>query len=266
MTDHFAGVPCLERMGSTMTEVTLERDGNIALLTLRAPGRRNALTTPMVQELLAACDEIDADSGIGAVVVMGEGESFCSGAHRAVLDDAGRDPATDSNYQAISLAYRAFVRVGELAPPTIAAVRGHAVGAGVNLMLATDLRVVAETARILPGFHRIGIHPGGGHFMLLGRLAGREAAAALSVFGEQIDGRRAAQLGLAWEALPEAEVEPRALALARQAAHDPALARVAIRTLRLELGPPMASWPQALEAERASQMWSLRRKAERTGN
>jgi enoyl-CoA hydratase len=245
-----------------MTDITLERSDHVALVTLRAPQRRNAFTVPMVQELLAACDEIDGDLSIGATVFQAEGESFCAGAHRALLEEAGRDPATPENYEALGMAYRGFVRVGELQAPTIAAVRGHAVGAGVNLMLATDLRIVASNMQVITGFSRIGIHPGGGHFVLLNRLAGREAAAGLSVFGIPIDGRRAVELGLAWEALPEAEVEPRALDIARQIAHDPALARATARSFRLELGPPSVSWPAALEVERGPQMWSLRRRAQ----
>jgi enoyl-CoA hydratase len=152
--------------------------------------------------------------------------------------------------------------VGNLLPPSIAAVRGHAVGAGVNLVLATDLRIVAETARIASGFQRIRIHPGGGHYSLLSRLAGREATAAISLFGEEIDGRRAAEMGLAWEALPETAVESRALELAHGPAADPELARATVRSFRLELGPPTIPWAAALEVERAIQMWSLRRKAQ----
>jgi enoyl-CoA hydratase len=129
-------------------------------------------------------------------------------------------------------------------------------------MLATDLRVVATSARIISGFARIGLHPGGGHFALLGRLAGREAAAGLSVFAQAIDGQRAVALGLAWECLPEAEVEPRAMHIAREVASDPALARATVQSFRLELGPPAVPWPVALEAERGSQMWSLKRRAE----
>ena len=246
-------------------EITLERVDHVALLTLRAPRRRNAFTPDMVRALLAACNEIDADETIGAVVVQAEGESFCSGAHRAVLEEAGRDPAEPGNYETLGLTYQGFVRVGELLPPTIAAVRGHAVGAGVNLMLATDLRIVAESAQIISGFARIGIHPGGGHFSLINRLAGREAAASLGVFGIPIDGCRAVQLGLAWEAVPEAEVEPLALRIAQQVAQDPALARATVRTFRTELGPPGLSWAAALEVERGPQMWSLRRRDARQG-
>jgi enoyl-CoA hydratase len=143
----------------------------------------------------------------------------------------------------------------------IAAIRGHAVGAGVNLALSTDLRIVAHTARLLSGFLQIGLHPGGGHLALLGRLAGRETAAAMAIFGQGIDGQRAVDLGLAWESLPEPDVEPRALALAELAGQDPALARAMAHSLRVTLGPPPVAWPVALEAERGQQMWSLRRRA-----
>ena len=243
-----------------MSEVLLEREGNVAVITLAAPERRNAFRPEMVRRLLDICDEVDGDSGVGAVVVRAQGESFCAGADRAVLAEAGNDPAEAGRYRDLGLTYRAFVRVGELEAPTIAAVRGHAVGAGVNLMMATDLRVVAETARIITGFARIGLHPGGGHFVLMGRSAGREATAAMSVFGQEISGRRAFELGLAWEALPAEEVEARAIEIASTVAGDPELARATVRSFRLELGPPAATWAVALEAEKAPQMWSLRRR------
>lgn len=246
-----------------MAEVELDVQDGVAAITLNAPERRNAFVPSMVEELLAICDAIDADESVGAVVVKANGESFCAGAHRGVLAQAGSDPTAPQHFKDLGVTYQAFVRVGELRPPTIAAVRGHAVGAGLNLVLATDVRVIGERARLIAGFLGIGLHPGGGHFLLLSRLAGREAAAAISVFGQEIDGRRAAELGLAWEALPEAEVEPRAFALARQAAKDPELARLAVRSLRMEAGPPALTWPAALEAERGIQMWSLRRRVER---
>lgn len=246
-------------------EVRLEVAEGVATITLNAPERRNAFVPSMVEELLAICEEVDGDESVGAVIVGAVGESFCSGAHRAVLAEAGRDPMAARSYRELGLTYQAFVRVGELQAPVIAAVRGHAVGAGVNLMLAADMRIVAESARIITGFARIGIHPGGGHFMLLGRLAGREAAAAMSLFGEEIDGRRAVELGLAWRAVPEPEVEPLALQTARLAASDPELSRAAVRSFRMELGPPSLPWTAALETERAVQMWSLRRRSDRGG-
>jgi enoyl-CoA hydratase len=242
-------------------EIKLERRGDgVALLTLNAPDRRNALTVEMANALIDACEQIDADPAVGAVVVRGEGGFFCAGGDRDTLDGAGDDPAAPDTYSGMGAIYRSFARVGELAPPTIAAVRGGAVGAGLNLMMATDLRIVAIDARVISGFIPIGLHPGGGHAALLGRTGAREATAALMLFGERIDGARAAELGLAWAAVEDAQVDDTAIALAARAGADPELARQTARSLRTELGPPALPWPAALELERSSQMWSMRRK------
>jgi enoyl-CoA hydratase len=243
-----------------MPEILVEHDGPVAVLTLDAPDRRNALTAAMARELQEACERIDADPAIGAVVVRGSGGAFCAGAHRDLLATAAQDPTEDARLKDLQSVYGSFARVGQLQPPTVAAIQGVAVGAGVNLAFATDLRVMAEDARLVAGFLRIGLHPGGGHFTLVGRTAGREAAAALALFGEELDGRRAQQLGAAWAAVPGAEVDETALRLAHQAGRDPELARAAVRSLRLELGPPGVPWPVALEAETATQLWSLRRR------
>jgi enoyl-CoA hydratase len=243
-----------------MSEVSVTIDGGVAVISLCAPERRNALTPAMAADLVAACEEVDADPSVGAVVVRGEGGYFCAGAHRDTLWGAGSDPLSEPHHSDLSIVYRSFVRVGELEAPVIAAVRGAAVGAGVNLAFAADLRVVATDARLLPGFLRISLHPGGGYFVLSGRAAGREATAAMGLFGEEVSGRRAAELGFAWEALPDDQVETRALELAGRAAADPELSRRAARSFRSELGPPSAAWPMALDAERAAQMWSLRRR------
>ena len=202
--------------------IDLEITEGVAFITLNAPATRNALNNELADQVVAACDEADRDLSVGAVVIKGAGGTFCSGAERGSLDEVGRDPAEERRYAALGGIYRAFTRVGQLEVPTIAAVRGAAVGAGINLMLATDLRIVAEDARLISGFLRIGLHPGGGHFGLLAGRAGAEAAAAAGIFGEEISGLRAVQLGLAWEALPAEQVEQRAAELARQARPRPA--------------------------------------------
>jgi enoyl-CoA hydratase len=242
------------------SEISVEHRDGVATVTLDAADRRNALTHSMAQELVDACDAIDADASVGAVVVQGAGGFFCAGGDRKTLADAGKDPASPEAFTGLGTVYRSFARVGELEPPTIAAVRGGAVGAGVNLAFATDLRVVSREAKIISGFLPIGLHPGGGHGVLLGRTGQREAAAAMALFGEGIDGARAAELGLAWQALDDNEVEGAAAAMAARAAKDPELARRTARSMRAEWGPPGLPWPAALELERASQMWSMRRK------
>lgn len=238
-----------------------EVDGGVATLTLDWPERRNALNPEMAQSLMDACDAIDADSSVGAAVVRGAGGTFCSGADRGSLDSMGLDPAHPDQFARTGSVYGAFVRVGALGVPTIAAAQGAAVGAGVNLLMATDLRIVAEDTRIIAGFLKIGLHPGGGHFVLTGRTGGREAAAAMALFGEEVSGRRAAELGMAWEALPAADVDGRAAQLAAVAARDPELARATVRSFRTELGPPGLGWDAAVAFERGTQMWSMRRKA-----
>lgn len=236
------------------------RDG-VAILEVDAPEVRNALSVDMARQMVARCDEIDADAAIGAAVLYGAGGTFCSGAERGFLAAVGRAPLTEENYAQLSEIYRAFTRFGELAVPTVAAVCGAAVGAGLNLMLAADLRIVADDARLLSGFLRIGLHPGGGHLGLLGQRAGREAAAAAGLFGQEISAARAVELGLAWEARPSAGVEARAIEIAASAARDPALSRLALASLRAELGPPVLPWPAAVAVERGPQLWSMGRRS-----
>lgn len=242
-----------------MSEVHLEIDGQVATITVDSPEVRNGLTPEMGHRLADICAEIDGRDDLGAAVVTGAGGTFCSGADRRRWD-VDADQSSDAVYKQMGAVYQAFMRVGALRVPTVAAVRGAAVGAGMNLMMATDLRVVAEDARLLSGFLKIGLHPGGGFFTLLGRLAGREATAAMALFHQEIDGRDAVRLGLAWEALPADEVVGRATELARAAARDPELARQAVRSLRQELSPPGMAWEAAMEFERATQMWSQRRR------
>src|SRR6185503_11952368 len=117
--------------------IDLEITDGVAFITLNAPATRNALNNELAGQFVAACDEADRDQQVGAAV------TFCSGAERGHLDEVGRDPAEENRYAALGGIYRAFTRVGQLEMPTIAAVRGAAVGAGINLMLATDLRIVA---------------------------------------------------------------------------------------------------------------------------
>ena len=106
----------------------------------------------------------------------------------------------------------------------------------------------------------LGIHPGGGHFTLLQRAGGRETAAAMGLFGEEVDGDRAVALGLAWAAHDDEAVLESALALAGRVAHDPPLARRAVASFRRETAPGGLPWDVAVELERSPQMWSLRRR------
>jgi enoyl-CoA hydratase len=215
----------------------------------------------MARELVAVLEAADADRQVGAIVIGG-GPNFCAGAHRDTLARVGEDPAGDDEFRTIDDIYEAFLRVTRTACPTVAAVRGAAVGAGLNLALAADVRIVSTTARLLSGFGPIGIHPGGGHFALLGRRGGYETAAAAGLFGCELSGSEAVHRGLAWQAVDDDSVESSALELARGVARDPELARRMTATFRLE--PAGLSWAAAAQLERGPQMWSMRRRAARS--
>src|SRR4051794_26125533 len=128
-------------------EVLLEVDGGVAVVTLNAPDRRNALTPEMARELIATFDEVDARPEVGALVVKAIGRSFCAGGDIATLTAAGKDPAESGAFEGMSAIYESFSRLGRVKVPTVAAVRGSAVGAGMNMLLAADLRIVARDAR-----------------------------------------------------------------------------------------------------------------------
>jgi len=246
--------------------LTLELGDGLAVMTLRAPERRNALNLEMAAAMIEACETIDADPTVGAVIVTGEGGYFCAGGDRGVLAKAGEDPAAPDTYSGMSTIYNAFARVGRLEPPTLAAIRGGALGAGLNLALATDVRVVADDAVLLSGFLPIGLHPGGGHSLLLSRAGSRETANALALFGQRLTGVEAVERGLAWKAVPSEQVDGCARELASVPAADPELARRTAASMRRITGPPLIPWEAALDLERAGQMWSMRRKALRAGD
>ncbi len=242
-----------------MGKIGFEKKDGVAILTIDSPEVKNGLTPDMGRELVGFCDEIDADMSIGAAVVQGAAGTFCSGADRRRWTP-GSDQAEDKTYKESGAVYRAFTRVGKLTVPTIAAVRGAAVGAGMNLALATDIRVVAKNARLISGFLKIGLHPGGGYFTISARTAGREGTAAMGLFQEEVNGERAVEMGLAWKAVDDSEVEALAFELASRPAKDPELSREATRSFRAEAETGGMGWDAGLQFERGIQMWSQRRR------
>lgn len=246
-----------------MGTVTLEREGNVAVITVSNPGVKNALTIDMARELGQACRDIEADQTFGCAIVRGDAGAFCSGADTRSWSDTYGDTLSDRAYEETDLMYGSFVQLGSLPVPTIAAVRGAAVGAGLNLAMAADLRVVSSSARLIAGFMAAGIHPGGGFFTLARRLGGRETSGALGLFGQEISGQRAYDLGFAGVCVPDGDVEQRALDIATSVASDPLLARRVKRTFEIETGSQPLPWPAALEAERGVQLWTQRRRLDR---
>lgn len=245
-----------------MVSVTLELEGGVATLTFDNPARKNAITQEMAEQAVEHCATIGDDQSVGAVIVQGAGDYFCSGADTRNLAAASRNPTSPEAVETTSRVYRVFEAVADLPVPSVSVVVGGVVGAGMNLAMATDVMLTTTDAVFDSGFLARRIHPGGGHIGLLGRSVGRPTAAAMIALGQALSGQRMYELGWALRCAPREDLALIARQLVEQAAGDPALARRIKASLRLELGPPAISVSQAVELERGAQMWSLGRKGE----
>jgi enoyl-CoA hydratase len=221
----------------------------VATLTLNNPDERNTLTAAMVDEIVAAMQKIEEDEAVGAVVVTGTPPAFCAGANLGNLSTA-----EGSGLRGI---YEGFLCVARSSLPTIAAVNGAAVGAGMNMALGCDVRIAARSARFDTRFLQLGIHPGGGHTWMLRRIAGPQVAAAAVLFGEVMNGDEAQRVGLVYRAVDDNELLDAAHAMAARAATVPReLARVTKQTLVAMAG--VAEHDAAVERELDPQLWSTR--------
>jgi len=190
--------------------VLVHVDHHVAVITINDPDRRNAVTAEISAALRAAVDAAEANQDVHAVVVTGAGKAFCAGANLTALGEATED--------GLRVIYDGFLAVAHCALPTIAAVNGPAVGAGLNLALAADVRIAGPKALFDPRFQKLGIHPGGGATWMLQRAVGPQVARAALLFGMSFDAETAVRHGLA---LKVAE-DP--VAAARELAAGPAAA------------------------------------------
>jgi enoyl-CoA hydratase len=237
-----------------VAKVELEaRDDGVRLVTLTDPDRRNAMGDEMGAELLDAAREVAGDGDARALVVTGAGSAFCAGADLpAMFGDADRPVADTHAY--LQGYYRAFLALRELAIPTVAAVNGPAVGAGLNLALACGVRIAGREATFGATFARIGLHPGGGCTHFLVEAIGPSRALRTLLLGDTLDAEQAVAWGLAEG--PEDDPLGAALDLAgRFGQVEPALARHIVRAVRLAASThdldavlEYESWAQAASA------------------
>ncbi len=191
-----------------MDRVLLEIADGVALITVNEPDRRNAVTDEISAGLRRAVTDAQDDPNVHAVVVTGAGTAFCAGADLSALGAA----------DGLRRLYDGFLAVADCALPTVAAVNGPAVGAGLNLALACDVRIAGPAALFDPRFQKLGIHPGGGMTCMLQRAVGPQVARAALLFGMRFDAEGAVRNGLALE------VADNPVAAARQLAAGPASA------------------------------------------
>ena len=232
-----------------MALVLLDIADGVATLTLNNPDERNTMTAPMVAEIVAAMDRIEGDSAIGAIVVTGTAPAFCAGANLGNLAEA--------DGESLGVIYEGFLRIARSPLPTIAAVNGAAVGAGMNLALGCDVRIAAKRAKFDTRFLQLGIHPGGGHTWMLRRIVGPQVTAATVLFGEVLDGAEAQRVGLAYRCVEDADLLTVAQEMAARAASAP-------RELVIETKKTLAAMadvqthPDAVARELTPQLWSTR--------
>ncbi len=232
-----------------MALVLLNIANGVATITLNNPDERNTMTAPMVAEIIAAMDRIEGDSAIGAIVVTGTAPAFCAGANLGNLAEADGD--------SLGVIYEGFLRIARSPLPTIAAVNGAAVGAGMNLALGCDVRIAARRARFDTRFLQLGIHPGGGHTWMLRRIVGPQVTAAAVLFGEVLDGAEAQRVGLAYRCVDDADVVTVAEELAARAASAPR--ELVIETKRtIAAMADVRTHQDAVAHELTPQLWSTR--------
>jgi enoyl-CoA hydratase len=230
-----------------VTYVLTEVAEGVGTMTLNDPDARNSLSAPMVGEIVAAMDGFEADEAVGAVVVTGMPPAFC--ANLGNLAEADGD--------SLGRIYEGFLRVARSPLPTIAAVNGAAVGAGMNLALGCDVRIAGRRARFDTRFMQLGLHPGGGHTWMFRRAAGLQTTMAAVVFGEMLDGEEAARVGLVFRCVDDDELLAAAQAMASRAASAP---RELVITTKRTIGAmaDVADHPAAVAAELEPQLWSTR--------
>jgi 2-(1,2-epoxy-1,2-dihydrophenyl)acetyl-CoA isomerase len=205
-----------------------------AWLTLNRPEKLNALAGTMREEILAALVEAGKNEQVRAIVITGTGKGFCAGGDlnymaslRETNNLAGLRTLLESGKQIVT-------QIRAIEKPVIAMINGAAAGAGLNLALACDIRIAAETAKFSQAFTKVGLHPDWGGTFFLPRLIGSAAACEMIFTGDVIDAQTALQLGLVNQVVAQEELAnatqtlveklvarpPRAIALAKRAIYQ----------------------------------------------
>ncbi len=204
-----------------------ERDGSIVVLTLNRPQQLNALNQALIGELAAAFDQLEGDDSVRAVVLTGAGErAFAAGAD---INEIGTIASVTHGRRLALRSHELARRMAELRAPIIAAINGFALGGGLELALACDIRFAAEQAQLGLPEVTLGIMPGWGGSQRLARLIGPGMAKLLMMTGERIAAGEALRLGLVERVYPATELMVASRELAGRIAAQPPLAVAAIK-------------------------------------
>lgn len=220
-------------MTMQLEHIRMHLDGDVAVITLDNPGRRNAFSEAMQQGLAAIIRHVQATPAIRAVLLTAAGDAFCAGGDLAGGIPVGdsrlsRGQSTRKSMEELSNALVTGLR--ELPVPLVTALPGVAAGSGVGIALAADVVVAARSAYfLLPHMPKLGIVPDLGTTWFLERLLGRGRATALTLLGHRLSAEQAQQWGLVWACVEDARLGEHALGIARQLAALPAHAALETR-------------------------------------
>lgn len=206
---------------------TFEKSGRVALITLNRPESRNAIATlEDCDDIAAAFDRAQADEEISVAIITGAGQAFCSGGDlKSIRERTGIGPSkvtpegTRRNYR--RGVHTAIKAIANCEVVTIAAINGSAIGLGLDIAAACDMRVIGESAKVASSFVKVGIIPGDGGAYILNALLGKAMASQLIFTGDTIDAAEALRIGLVNKVAPDAQLMDEARALAERVAVNP---------------------------------------------
>lgn len=238
-----------------LAHLRLERPSEgVVLLTLDNPEMRNAMSEEMTASWVAAIDALADDSSVRAVVVTGAGSAFCSGGNTSWIASEP-DASVDHLRARMMPFYRAWLSIRRLEVPTIAAVNGHAIGAGLCLALACDIRYAASGAKLGLPFNKLGMHAGMAGTYLLPNVVGPAHARDLLLTGRVVEADEALRLGLVSRVVPADGFLDDVLATAADVA---ATAPIAARLTKIALADGgHADFESALQWEALAQPMTL---------
>jgi enoyl-CoA hydratase/carnithine racemase len=209
--------------------IMLERDGNIARIILNRPEALNALTVKMAEELESALEQIRQDASV--LVLTGTGRAFCSGADMSLITHLQGLPSQLLR-ETVRYIQSVPTMIEEMTIPSIAAINGYALGGGLDLALACDLRIAVKGAKMGEQYVKVGAMPDVGGTQRLPRLIGLARAKEMIFLGEMVGADEAERIGLVNRVAAEDEFEAQANALARTLASGPPIAlRLAKRAI-----------------------------------
>ena len=219
-------------------------EAHIATVTLNRPDSLNALSPEMSAGLVEALDEAGRDDDVRVLVIRGTGRAFCAGGDVKTMLERGEAERTAGAFGRIrsldAAGRRIPVMVKKLPKPVIASVNGIAAGWGCDLTMACDIRIAAESARFTEAFVKRGLIPDGGATWFLPRIAGLDKACEMIFSGRVVDAAEAQRMGLVTRVVPDAELMPATLELARQiAANAPLAVQLAKRMIHEQLQMPL---------------------------